>query len=343
MKILVNIYFILFSLASVAQSPTFFNQYDQVDTLDPLLTKSRSLVILATPQKDGEWKDMAQYLHKSFRVMGIDAINYIHYLDYSANPSIESSMNQYANNRQVGYYIIVEKREVGYRAAIISRKSEEKSCWYTEGENLKAVVLNLAITLKRTEHQNQNFLISVAPEYLTHLPLFEGTRYPNYPDRIRRMRMAIFEIPELAFDSSYSDQQKEEITRYNLEVKRKNEFIREQVEKYPYKLDILPMQEEKELYRQGYQYVLYYLNTSAESIRNILAYETTGQEEYISQLTLPDGKRTLKSYPAEKTLYKWYIKQTAVSDIHTGRYWDAHDNFESSLEHLFNRIISLLE
>lgn len=286
---------------------------------------------------------MAQYLHKSFRVMGIDAINYIHYLDYRANPSVEFSMNQYANKRQVGYLIIVEKTEAGYRAAILDRGKEKKSCWYTEGVSLKEVVLNLAITLKRTEHKNQNFLISVAPEYLNNLPLFEGTRYPNYPDRLRRMRMAIFEIPVLPTDSSYNDQQKKEIEDYNKEVKRKNDFIKKQIEKYPYKLDIVPVQEEKELYRQGYQYVLYYLNSSAESIRNILAYETLGQQEYISQLTLPDGKRTLKSFSSEATVFKWYIKQTAVSDIHTGRYWDAHESFEASLEHMFNRLITLLE
>lgn len=317
-------------------------QYRRTDTMDPELTRQRSLVLIATPQKNSEWKEIAEYTHKSFRLMGIDAVNYMHYLDYQANPTVKQGIDQYADTRQVAFTILIEKRPSDYRMVILPRTGKLNEAWYTEGPDVRTLIRNLAITLKRTDHVNQNFLISVKPEFLSSLPLYEGTRYPNFPDRIKRLRMAVLEIPEVMMDTSFSIQQRQEIEKYNQMVRDKNASIKKLAEAYPFTLHVLKLQDEKELYRQGYQYVLYYLHSSVESIREILDYESQKQKEYISQLTLSNGQRTLQSYPADETVYKWYIKQTAVSDIHVGRYWDAHDNFELSLQYVLNRIVELL-
>jgi hypothetical protein len=341
-----TIFFIItvfFSGYLLAQSPLAFYQVERTNELDSLVTSQRSIVIIATDKKDNQWKEYASYLHKAFRVMRIDAVNYIHYLDYNANPTIRQANDRYIYSRQIPFYIFIEKLSDSFRMSIQNRGSDSKKAWYAEAPDLRSLVLELAVTLKRTQHVDQNFLIPLQPEYLSSLSQFEGTRYPNYPTRIKSLKVAIFEIPKLPLDTTFDMAQQEEVISYNKEVERKNQIIRQQLEKYPFKLQLLPVQTEKELYRKGFQYVIYYLNSSGASIREILAYDPVDETEYVSQLTMPDGKRTLTTYEANQTVYKWYIKQTAISDLHVGRYWDAHEDFEKSLDHFINRLKTILK
>jgi hypothetical protein len=342
LRTLLFISLLSFKLLSEAQSPLSFIQSERTDRLDPQITSQRSLVIISTPKKDDKWKTYARYVHKAFRVMGVDAVNYMHYLDYNASPVVKQANDSYASRRQIKFYIVIEEKGNAFRMAVQNQSSTTDEAWYSEADDLRQLILNLAVTLKRIEHANQNFLIAVEPEYLSSLSMFEGTRYQTYPTRIKRMKMAIMELPKIAIDGMEGTQQRAEIEEYNLEIEEKNQIITRGIEKYPHKLDLVPIQPEKDLYRQGYQYVIYYLRSSAESIRNILAYESTSQPEYISQLTLEDGKRSLITYSSDETLYKWYIKQTVISDLHVGRYWDAHEDFENSFEHFINRLNTIL-
>ena len=326
-----------------AQAPVEMALYPRARQLDGRLTTQRSLIVVSTPKKDNQWKEISAYVHKSFRLMGIDAVNYVHYLDYQASPTVQQAFERYADQRQMAFLILINQSDQGVRLSIIDRMSEDPSAWYTEGQDIREVIVNLAIALKRTDHINQNFLIPLMPEYLTSLPLYKGHRYPNYPDRIKRLKLAVFEIPEITPDSSLSPEQAQEVEAYNQQVRHKNEIIKKIAEAYPFKMEVLPMQPEDQLYQKGYQYVLYFLHTSAGSIRHILHYDTRDQTEYVSQLTLADGQRTLKTYASDDTVYKWYIKQVVVSDIHVGRYWDVHDDFETSLWTFVYRVTRTLQ
>jgi hypothetical protein len=193
-------------------------------------------------------------------------------------------------------------------------------------------MVDLAVSLKRTEHVNQNFLIAQEPEFISYLPLYDGTRRLNYPDRLKRLRLAVVLFPQLeGYDSLKDETIRAKIEHYNSGIREKNEMIREAFSDYPYKVEFVPYQPESAIYKQGFQYVMYHLHSTIGTMREILGYEEE-QEEVVSQITTKEGRKALQTYQMNATAYKWYIKQVVVSDVYTGRYWDASPDFRTSLE-----------
>ena len=344
LSILILMY-VVFLRGEAQQRPIELQIIQPIDELNPDLTQERSMVLISTKTKGDEWKEYASYLHKSFRLMGIDAVTYTHYIDYTSSPSIQRSYRQYANGRKIAFIILLHQDSNGFELAVLDRRTKPigQKCWYAKGSQLSEVVVALAIALKRTDHVNQNFLISQEPEYSSILPVFTGNQLLNYPDRIKRLRLAYMEIPEITVQDTISDQQIiRNIEMYNQQVRETNEKVRNEFANYPYKIEFFPLQDESELYRQGFQYVLYFARSSSASLRETLGFREEEKLEYVSQVFTGD-QRAIKSFEADMPVYKWYIKQIVVSDIHVGRYWDADLDLIASLQTFQKNLLQALE
>ena len=150
MRTLLFISLLSFKLLSEAQSPLSFIQSERTDRLDPQITSQRSLVIISTPKKDDKWKTYARYVHKAFRVMGVDAVNYMHYLDYNASPVVKQANDSYASRRQIKFYIVIEEKGNAFRMAVQNQSSTTDEAWYSEADDLRQLILNLAVPSSKT-------------------------------------------------------------------------------------------------------------------------------------------------------------------------------------------------
>jgi hypothetical protein len=309
-----------------AQTPMLFGLENNLSEVSEDLTASRTMVIVNTKRRSIEWKDMSESLHNSFKVMGIDPVFYAHYYDVNGSPDIREGYLKFAKSRDVRFELMVVEKNEGFQMVIQSLNETDEGTWFAQSESLNDLLLELARSLKRTDQKQQNFLVPSKPEYIEHLPLYIGNRQLNYPDRLKRLKLAVMKMPYADTSAGF-----ELAKAYNKEVDNQNILLDSAFSRYPYKVEVIPYQDEKGLSRKGYQYVLRYIHSSPEAIRSALGYPDEGLTEFMSQVVTPSGDRTLINYSSDKRIYKWYVKQTVVGDVHVGRYWDAHEDFESSL------------
>jgi hypothetical protein len=213
--------------------------------------------------------------------------------------------------------------------------------WYTQTSLLNDALYEMALGVKRNEFEFSNFLIPDQPEIFEDMPLFKGTHFPSFPTRLKRFPIAvtIFSPYEIDTVNATPDQIKV-VEAYNREIAEKNRRLKEIFEKYPYEYEFITEMDDKTAYQKGYQYVLRSFNTSGKNIKKLLNYEFNDKEtDYITVVPLEGGGRTLQTTPVEKSVYKFYIKQTIAGDVYVGRHWDADANWENALRyHLMHMI-----
>lgn len=131
----------------------------------------------------------------------------------------------------------------------------------------------------------------------------------------------------------------DQISQYNTEVARKNERIKEIMKAYPFKYDLVQETDESKLYDSGYQYALMSVSSTGRSVKRILNYPSSKSEtHYVSATISNEGETALKRIPVQANITKYYIKQTIVKDVHTGKVWDADAPWEEALR---NYILNL--
>ena len=84
--------------------------------------------------------------------------------------------------------------------------------------------------------------------------------------------------------------------------------------------------------KQGYQYILYYVNAAAKSVKEILEYEISDSEtDYVSEV-IRDGKAEVQSLSVNAPVYKFYIKHIYSSNVFLGKRWDAASDWQMALD-----------
>ena len=68
-------FFLLYTQLQSQERPIELQIIYPVNELAADLTQERAMVLISTGDKKAEWKEHAEYLHKSFRLMGIDAVS----------------------------------------------------------------------------------------------------------------------------------------------------------------------------------------------------------------------------------------------------------------------------
>ncbi|MFY0605479.1 MAG: hypothetical protein JXR10_02120 [Cyclobacteriaceae bacterium] len=324
------------------------------DQLPENITSERSLIVIDTESEQkggfetrGEWKTFSQTLHKSIRRIGLDPIAYIHASDLFSGPEAKDTYRSLLELRQVKNIIHVRRETITqlpqYTLTIFSfsptRIVQDGAKAYTDTNNdLGDLLLKMGRQVLRQELVRSNFLIPESPEYLEDLPLFTGQKFENYPSRLRSQKLAVVAFPKTPTEDIEDESVLDKINEYNQEVDRKNQTLNSLMSKYPYKFELTTETNIEALYNAGFQYVLMPLSSSSESVKQMLNYPTIRSETHHMTNTFNvENQVELQKIPVDSYVTKYYIKQTIVKDIHTGKFWDAGVTWEKGLENfIFN-------
>ena len=73
--------------------------------------------------------------------------------------------------------------------------------------------------------------------------------------------------------------------------------------------------DEKELKKEGFLYVLGYVQTRGRAAKSILGYDLGGAESSYASVTFPSGQLQLKTIPADKEIYKFYFRHIGNGNV----------------------------
>ena len=360
-RIFLFLVFVISGLCARAQTkifdiggPKFLNVKNE---LPEDLTSQRSLVIISTPVQEksgyqvrGDWQKLAVRSHKFLRQIGVDPIGYVYIDDLNAGPEVKFSFLNLMRTRKVTNLVLITKtgelpnEEFSIMVTPFSESengylSSGQDAWNQSHHELEQVMVNLGRQVLRQEIERSNFLIPEVPEYISDFAVIAGTRFENYPSRIQNYKIAVVAFQKLTPQGQLSADAQAEVNYFNNKVDQKNALLVEILKKYPFKYELVNIVDSEELYKQGFQYVMLPLQSTGRSIKRILNFSNSDSETHQMSTTYKmNGEVELKKIPANANLTKFYIKQTAVNDIHVGEVWDADVSWDLSLYNFVENI-----
>ncbi|MFY0688336.1 MAG: hypothetical protein JXQ90_14275 [Cyclobacteriaceae bacterium] len=292
-------------------------------------------------------QDQVDASHRMLTQMGVDPVMYLKYEDLKANHSVLLKYLTIFNAREIEHVILIDENK-GKITFVIAKPSRDllvdvtKPGWKAEGFSLQEALYLLALQIKRSQVERTNYLVSEIPEQGTNITLFKGRNYKTYPSQLKRFPLAIERFQRIVIDDSSKVDERiwKKISAYNQQVDKQNERLVQIFSQYPYKYKFVDHGAEADLYRLGYQYVLRSMHASGRSIKDMLKYDDDQSETwFVTNIPMPDGKRTFRSIHSDEMVYKFYLQQTVVFDANVGRYWDAERDWETALKNFIGHMI----
>jgi hypothetical protein len=290
------------------------------DAVPDKLLSAKAVVLYASAYGQKERSQVQQ----AFQQIGIDAVAYYPSDWVLANTDITGTLAAEWNERVVTMIVMAEKKGDVFELYFTpftgknNLVEDQQPAWYVKHSDLNELLL----TVYRDSWARQvkaNFLINSFPEPGA-LPAFiVGRRMELYAIDLKVDYLAV----PLTNDSTVNQTLRDFFKQY-----------------YPlrYKFVRLP-ENERDLRRQGFHYVLKYAHARGEALRQVLQYDVTKQEKAYASTTYPNGLSQLKMIPAEKPVYKFYFKQLESGHVYLGARWDADEDLLSALR---NHIKALL-
>ncbi|MBV6646924.1 MAG: hypothetical protein KI790_15815 [Cyclobacteriaceae bacterium] len=316
------------------------------------MRSTRSAVILYTPIYErgkeirGDWKLLGKRVHRSLRQMGLDAVAYFYEKDIASSPAAQKAFSKICADRSIANLIRMTFVEDRYELTVtkFNRKHNfvdfGQSCWKSDNPNLTTTLLNLGIKVKEVSEGEQNFLIAEVPQFYDDVNLFDGLKLANYPGQVRRLKTAIPTFDSLEFPKDANKELISKIEMFNEDVRQKNNKLKDIFSKYPYPYEFVPPTDDEDLYKQGYQFVLRYLNTTGEHIKKMLNYDMSGNETRLISVK-PDGLEnvSLLSLSTHTEAFKYYFKQTIAKDAYVGKEWDSDITWHEAMENFIGNML----
>lgn len=331
--------------------------HSQVGELPKNLTSTRSIVLVSVPNSTlsskpirGDWKKVALQTHKGFRKIGIDGIYYLGEEDFHSGAEITATITSLLSARRVQNVLYVTETGVGYdKTYTLKICTFDPNFFYKNAPgyeitapSLDELLIRLGRLVLREQLERTNFLIADQPEFLEDFPFFNGSRYENYPSRLKSVKLAVVRFSPIAANPDWDELTRNEIAEHNLLIEEKNQRLAEIMKTYPYPHELVDYASIENLNRAGYQYVLFPLQNSGRNIRQLLDYKLkAGETNYVSAVSTSSGVQ-LETYPSASILVKYYLRQTMVGDIHVGSRWDAAPSWEEALRNFIQNLSSEL-
>jgi len=323
------------------------------------LLSSRSAVYIQVPNLKGkyhtrgDWKMFATEAHEGFKRMGIDVVAYYNWDDINSGLDARTGFINPLNSRKIKNLIFINKKEtiLGTKVELTITKRETESllnlnqtAYNLKRNALGEIVTQLGRDIYANKLVNTNFLILDKPEFFTDTDAVKGRRYESFNRDLKIGKLAVPLFAKYNFkanidSTALSTEKLALISRYNQEVEKANQRLREILEIYPYKYELVDYaQGEEHLYRREFSYVLMFLHSSGRTIKELLNYDVDYNEtDYITLKTLEEGVTVLEQYPMNTPVYKFYMKQLVNKEVYLGSQWDADLTWEAALfNHLNN-------
>lgn len=279
------------------------------------LLSTRSLVLFNNAYSPGELNTIQQ----AFQQIGIDADFYVDADKVLSGFDPERAYSAYFTTREIRFLILLTKSNEGY------------NFYATEYNNTMQFVTPQQLAWKMTDRKledllkriyrdswlrekKQNFLINDIPEMEIVVPIISGRRSELFPIDLKIDQLA---IPKEA-DAS---------------IQAEIDTVFKKIYPYPEKYKVVQMPpDEKDLTKQGFQYVLLYVKVSGKSARELLGYDMSKNvATAYGSVTYPNGTPQVKTISADAPVYKFYIKHIRSGNVFVGTKWDADETLSQSL------------
>lgn len=313
------------SLAICAMLISLFAQAQLLDlqqlqlngTLPETLLNSRTVVLIRAPAQEVKtpkepWKAIAEKAHKHLKGMGVDAVAYYDWRNVNAGPDATTAFAEAFRQRMIDNLVVVDQRDGNFVVTVAPVGKEGlitngAPAWQQSAPEIGQAMAQLKAAVGNGDLKLSNFLIIDNPEYFYTTDINLKRRFFSYALDLKLDKLAV-PAYEIFQDGNSTDSLAD---------------VKAVMQAYPYEWGITkPGTDEKDLrLKEGYQYVLLYLHTSAANIRRFLNY---GANEEIPLELQAD-------LSSDQSVYKFYIRHVYTGDVYAGTHWDAAPSWEEAL------------
>jgi hypothetical protein len=253
-------------------------------------------------------------LQAAFQQIGIDAVLYFDADKITAGVEPAKAYAAYLVSREIKFLVLVGKQEGMFTSVITTFNNSpsfvdsQQAAWKVSNAQLHEML----ITIYRDSwliQKKENFLINDQPEMNIVVPVITGRRTELYPIDLKIDNLAIPKASDPA-------------------VQAEIEAMLNSVYPYPGKykfVDSVP-ENEKDLKRQGVQYLMHFVNCRGKTAKDLLGYDVTRGESAYGSVTFPNGVAQVQTIPVETPIFKFYIKHIESGNTFLGTKWDADES-----------------
>ena len=280
------------------------------DQLPKELLHTKSVVFVdvidAAGRRQGNWKELAQEVHGTFKDLGIDAVAYYYWPDADAGPDAARQLAKQLNQRYIENIIYLAHDQSAKEYVLLMAPFDTENPFVDRQGSAFQLVAGTPATLarqldnvvRRSGLEKQNFLVIDVPEFFVGSGnVIRGNRAEGFAQDLKLDKLA---IPRLGGEQDSA--------------------LMRIMKPYPYEYALVNAnRSEDELRQEGYQFILRRLHTREDNIKKMLGYPTEPGET--------------KSRP----VYKYYVKHIYTGDVYLGNAWDADASWDAALiNHLRN-------
>jgi hypothetical protein len=270
-------------------------------------------VVIFHPQVD---QPALRETQTAFQAIGIDAVAYYPSDWVLANEDVARAFAGGWAARGISFLICMEKNPAGYEFYFMpfngkpTLVEKDQPAWRVAHPILNELLLTVYRSAWAVQKKENNLINSV-PETGAIPDFVEGRRLEIFATDVRIDPLAV----PLTNDSTL-----------NRQLRR---FFQEQ---YPFRYQFVRLPDnERDLRRQGFQLILKHVYGRGIALRQVLLYSATGQETSYASTVFPNGLSQIKTIPADRPVYKFYIKQIEAGNVYLGPRWDADEDMLSAL------------
>ena len=324
LKIKVLLFLLSITTCSFGQPSTekdvVLKRLNYLDVLPEGLLSKRALVLYDESLTQKELEET----QKTFQQTGIDAVAYMITDHVLAGPDPLKAFTTYLTSRAIDFLIFFE-REKDYSLTFVRYNNTNDlvdvsaPAWKQANGSLTEM-LRTTYRFAISNQKRQNLLVNDYPETDIALKYFIGRRNETFTSETKSFKIA---IPK--WGNEKADAELEQILKENFPVK--------------YEL-VDPKLEERELGNRGFRTVLRFVHTRGSVAKEILGYDLTQLANSLSTVYYLNGEADVKTIPANRTVYKFYVKNIEYGNIFLGKGWDADLTWQEALK---NHILAMRE
>jgi hypothetical protein len=302
-------------ISSQAQQP-LASKLEIVDGAPAGLLASRTAVFY---DQSVTFAELAE-LQGGFQQIGIDAVAYFDVDKVTAGLEPSRAFAAYLNSRQIKFIVLFRKRDQEFEClytpfnSLPSFVMPQQPAWRVANAQLRELIMTTYRDAWLTQ-KKENYLINDLPETNIVVPVITGRRSELYPLDLKTDNIAIVKVADPV-------------------VQAEVEAMLNAVYPYPGKIkfiDSVP-DVEKDLRRQGMQFIMHVVHCRGKTARDLLGYDITRGESAYGSLTFPNGTPQVKTIPVETPVYKFYIKHVESGNVFLGKKWDADESLVQAMK-----------
>ncbi len=316
--------FLLFINSGQSQDVNIYERLESLSegsTFPEGLLKTKTVVLYEVTPKSamvsirGNWKTIAEEIQPFLQKTGIDGIVHYYMEDIFSGTETYNRYLDHFDERDIKNALFVLEDKGTFKLIVTNLTDRQnlikmgQPAWIREGTDLPAMLNDLYRSASNAGLARENRLILAVPEFGEMLTPLKARRNEFYDLNFSSETLAI---------PVFAD---------TVEIKMA-------MANYPYKYDFIAAgMPEKELRSKGFQYILYYVESTGKSVKEMLGYKTTETEtDYISEV-VRDGQLQVHSNNIRTPVYKFYIKHIYSGNVFLGKKWDSAPQWQNALDY----------